>query len=86
MVKIRNINKDEFLEVLNGAINKKQGIICFVKIPGNKELEEIKNKPVDVQNKKEYYDKSYDEDMNHKFAPGVSIVKVDVFQENFLNQ
>lgn len=79
MIKIKQINKKEFLDTLNSAINNKKGIICFVKIPGNKELEEIKNKPVDVLNKKTYYDKSYDDDMNHKFAPGVSIVKVEIF-------
>lgn len=61
--------KENFLNICDIAIEQGKGIIVFAKIPGNKELEVILNSAKDVLNKKEYYDKTYNDDLKHNHAP-----------------
>lgn len=73
------ITKKDFLESFEIAKNKKSGIIVFVDIPGNKHYESIANNFEDLDSKKEYYDRTYDENMNHIYAPEIKIVGVMPF-------
>lgn len=61
--------KEMFLEKCDMAIKQEKGIIVFVRIPGNQEEEVILNGAKDVLNKKEYYDKTYNDDLRHKYDP-----------------
>lgn len=72
------MTKKEFLEVCDDAIKNKKNIVVSVEIPGNKKYEEVFNSYEDVQNKKEYYDKNYDDNMKHLFGP-VTIVGIESF-------
>lgn len=69
--------KENFLNICDKAIEQGKGIIVFVKIPGNKEEEVILNSAKDVLNKKEYYDKTYNDDLKHNHAP-VEITDIKV--------
>lgn len=69
--------KENFLNICDIAIEQEKGIIVFVKIPGNKEEEVILNSAKDVLNKKEYYDKTYNDDLKHNHAP-VEITDIKV--------
>lgn len=69
--------KENFLNICDKAIEQRKGIIVFVKIPGNKEEEVILNSAKDVLNKKEYYDKTYNDDLKHNHAP-VEITDIKV--------
>lgn len=71
------MNKKSFLNICDQATEQGKGIIVFVKIPGNEESEVILNGKKDVLNKKEYYDKTYDDDMKHKNAP-IEIVDIKI--------
>lgn len=71
------MNKKEFLLICDEAVKLKKGIEVSVNIPGNLELEKIRNSDVDVKNKSKYYDGVYDENMKHKHAP-VSIENVEI--------
>ncbi|MGL5458586.1 MAG: hypothetical protein ACRDBY_03110 [Cetobacterium sp.] len=72
------MTKKEFLEVCDTAIKEKKGIVVFLDIPCNKHYEHIANSAPDVKNKKDYYDKNYDENMKHINAP-VTIVDIIAF-------
>lgn len=69
------MTKKEFLEVLKNAAKDGMGISVYCEVPGNKELEEIVNHNIDIENKAEYYDGAYDDNMKHKYGP-VSITGV----------
>lgn len=71
--------KENFLNVCDKAIEQGRGIIVFVEIPGNKADETIINEARDVLNKKEYYDKTYDDDLKHNHAP-VEITDIKVLE------
>lgn len=72
------MTKKEFLETCNKAINEKKGIVVFLDIPGNEHYEHIANSATDVKNKKDYYNKNYDENMKHLNDP-VTIVDIIAF-------
>lgn len=72
------MDKKTFLEVCEKAVKENKGIEVSVRIPGNVELEKIRNSSVDVANKSKYYDGVYDDEMKHKHAP-VSIESVTSF-------
>lgn len=45
-----------------------------IEMNGFPEPEVIVNKNVNIDSKLEYYKKTYDEDLNHKYAPGIKII------------
>ena len=72
------MTKKEFMDVCREAIKDRTGIMVYVDMPGNKAKERIINSSVDVENKMEYYDKTYDETMKHKHAP-ITIVYIEKY-------
>ena len=63
------MNKKEFMSKCKEALEEGWGISVLVDLPGNKELERISNHNTDIENKMAYYDKTYNENMEHKFSP-----------------
>lgn len=61
--------KKDLLNLCDECIKEKKGLRVYIKIPGNKALEVIENVPEDIENKKKYYEITYDEDLKHKTAP-----------------
>ena len=72
------MTKKEFLEMCDTAIKENKGIVVFLDIPDNEHYEHIANSATDVKNKKDYYDKNYDENMKHLNAP-ITIVDIIAF-------
>lgn len=70
------MRKDVFMESMNKALEYDKGIEVWVKHPDLEDFEIIMNSKNNVQEKKKYYDKAYDEDMKLKSFPDISIVKV----------
>lgn len=70
------MRKEIFLECCKEIFIDGHGIYVKVEIPGNIHPEKISNDYEDLGNKIEYYDKTYDENMEHKFAKGVKIISV----------
>lgn len=70
------MNKKQFLQTLDEAIDQNSGVMVYIDIPGNLHKEKITNHAEDVANKRKYYDETYDKNMVHKHSPTVSISKV----------
>lgn len=70
------MNKENFLSVLDFAIEDKKGIRVAIRMPDLEELEIITNPYVNVQAKREYYDKAYDENMKLKTFDKIEVVYV----------
>lgn len=70
------MKKDVFMNSLDSALKNDKGIEVWVKHPDLEDFEIIMNNRNNVKEKKNYYDKAYDEDMKLKSFPSISIVKV----------
>lgn len=67
-----NIKQLEIYAAQCLAANKP--IQLFIEMPGFDAPELIVNPPENIEKKMEYYKATYDDNCNHKFAKGVSIV------------
>lgn len=71
---------DEVVKNLREA--KEHGYHSFIEvtIPGQNDTEFIVNKPGSIENKIEYYKKTYDENGVHKHCSDIKIVDAGAFQ------
>lgn len=67
------MNKKDFLENVDKAINYGWGIKVFVNMPDLPKPEIICNPPENVPGKREYYAKAYDDDMRLETFDQISI-------------
>lgn len=70
------MKKEEFIKKFEYYISEGFDVSVGVEVPNNACLEQICNKNIDLQNKLAFYLKTYDDDMVHKHAKGVSIKEV----------
>lgn len=68
--------KMENLEVcfMGAKFNKMDYVGVLIEMDGFPQPEVIINKAENIDSKLAYYKKTYDENLNHKFAPGIRIV------------
>ena len=67
-------NMRQLEDVIKKAIEKKQSVGLFIEMPGFEYPELITNPPENLEKKLAYYKETYDEDLNHKHAKGISII------------
>ena len=71
------MRKEEFLKVLDEAIAcDKSFVVVKIELPDHSEPEFIINTRLNFEMKKDYYEKMYDLDMEHKHAQGLRILSV----------
>lgn len=63
--------KKRFLDQFDNPNNI--GVDVYIQMPGAPALETIWNPEANFKYKKDYYDKTYDEDLNHKHVPKLHI-------------
>lgn len=69
---LKNMNQLE--EVINRAIQNKFHIGLFIEMPGFEFPELITNPTENLEGKLAYYKQTYDDNLNHKHAKGISII------------
>lgn len=70
--KISNI--EELANAIGGAAKANTDIGIVIEMPAFKSPEIIFNPPENLQKKLEYYENTYDENLNHKHAEGIKII------------
>ena len=60
--------------IINKAIATKQPLGLFIEMPDFEEPEMIINPLVNLEKKLDYYKKTYDENLEHKYAKGIKII------------
>ena len=71
------MNKKEFLEKIDGALNNGWGIKVFIAMPDLPLPEIICNPAENVEGKKAYYDKAYDDEMKLKTFDQIQIKNLE---------
>lgn len=72
-----NLTMDGLKEAFSNAKNVESNFVAVkIQMDGFPEPEIIVNPNENIDSKLEYYKKTYDENCNHKFAPGIKIVEV----------
>jgi hypothetical protein len=69
---LKTINDLE--SIINKAIATKQPLGLFIEMPDFEEPEMIINPVVNLEKKLDYYKKTYDENLEHKYAKGIRII------------
>jgi hypothetical protein len=68
------LEKNQFLEIVDQCIASDDIKYLVIAVDGVGEAEElIINPRENFQSKKEYYDKTYDDNMVHKYSPNIKI-------------
>lgn len=71
------MKKDEFLKVVDDCINLENIKFLAISVDGVGPVEElIINPKENFQSKRDYYDKTYDENMVHRYSPTIKITYV----------
>lgn len=70
------MKRDEFLKVVDKAIEEKQGIAVFISMPWLNKPEVILNPQENLEEKRTYYLDAYDENMRLKSNENIKITKV----------
>lgn len=70
------MTKDDFLDIMEKAIEKEEGIEVCVDNPELRDFEAIRNSHINVKQKAEYYDKAYNENMELHRNTAIRIVYV----------
>lgn len=78
------MKKSEFMKYLDKAIRNGYGIQVCIRMPDLPEVEKIYNPPANVEIKKAYYDKTYNDDMEMIAVPSIKIVEVVTVQETMV--
>ena len=60
--------------IINKAIATKHPLGLFIEMPDFEEPEMIINPLVNLEKKLDYYKKTYDENLEHKYAKGIKII------------
>jgi hypothetical protein len=72
-------NKDVFIKFIDMAIEKKARFLdVFVSMPGMDSPEIISNPLENMEAKKEYYNRAYDENMRLKTCPDIQIINARI--------
>jgi hypothetical protein len=73
-VKVEITTMMELKDAIHKAIELNVSIGLFIQLPDLTEPELIINPPTNLKKKLEYYEKTYDNNLNHKHADGIKIL------------
>lgn len=76
------MNKDKLIKVFNKGKETNSFVQVEVTIPGQEGTEFIVNKPSSIDNKLEYYLRTYDDELKHCMNDKVIIVDASYFDED----
>lgn len=71
-------------EMLDAMRNTENPFVVICRLPDTPAPEVIINPVVNMEAKIAYYDATYDEELNHKFAPGVKIEGFEILSDDVL--
>lgn len=71
-------------EMLDAMRNTEQPFVVICRLPDTPAPEIIINPVVNMEAKIAYYDQTYDDDLKHKFAPGVKIEGYEILSDKVL--
>ena len=67
-------NMEDLRAIVKRAIDSQKPLGLLIKMPGFPEPELITNPTINLKKKLEYWEKTYDENLEHKHAEGIKIV------------
>lgn len=78
------MDRNKLIEICKNAMQINKGILIEVTIPNQDNTEYIINKAESVENKMNYYCKTYDENLIHSMNDKIKIVNVEIFNTDTL--
>lgn len=71
-MKLKNMKDLEM--IIDVAIEENNPLSLFIEMPGFEQPELITNPVINLRKKLEYYQNTYDDNLEHKYAKGIKII------------